>query len=91
MKYLSALLALVVLPLAALAQGATRLPAISVITFTPGSNTATMNGRMMPGGRDLYYVQAGVGAIPRDGKYLITVGAGAPAAPTPYSLTVSLQ
>ncbi|HSS87321.1 MAG TPA: hypothetical protein VLL30_26540 [Reyranella sp.] len=92
MKYLSALLALVVLPLAALAQGVTPLPPISVITFTPGSNTATMNGRMMPGGRDLYYVQAGVGAIPRDGKYLITVGAGAsgPAAPTPYSLTVSL-
>jgi hypothetical protein len=146
MKYLSALLALVLLPLAALAQGVTPLPPMSVITFTPGSNTATMNGQMVPGGRDLYYVQAKagqtmnvsvtsaapvafqvyhpdatvaraadgsplitgktlpdagpndnaqawVGAIPRDGKYLITVGAGASgsAAPTPYSLTVSLQ
>lgn len=144
MKYPSALVALVLLPLAALAQGVTPLPPMSVITFTPGSNTATMNGRMMPGGRDLYYVQAKagqtmnvsvssaapiafqvynpdatvaraadgsplitgktlpdagpndnaqawVGAIPRDGKYLITVGTGGPAAPTPYSLTVSLQ
>jgi len=61
MKYLSALLALVLLPLAALAQGVTPLPPMSVITFTPGSNTATMNGQMMPGGRDLYYVQAKAG------------------------------
>jgi hypothetical protein len=146
MKYLSALVALILLPLAALGQGVTTLPPMSVITFNPGSNTSTKNGQMVPGGRDLYYVQAKagqtmnisvspaaaiafqvynpdatvtraadgsplitgktlpdagpndnaqawVGAIPRDGKYLITVGAGpsGPAAPTPYNLTVSLQ
>ena len=61
MKYLSALLALVLLPLAALAQGVTPLPPMSVITFTPGSNTATMNGQMVPGGTDLYYVLAKAG------------------------------
>jgi hypothetical protein len=146
MKYLSALVALVLLPLDALAQAVTTLPPMSVITFNPGSNTSTMNGQVVPGGRDLYYVQAKagqtmnvsvsstasiafqvynpdatvaraadgsplitgktlpdagpndnaqawVGAIPRDGKYLITVGAGpsGPMAPTPYSLTVSMQ
>ena len=146
MKNPSALVALLLLPLAAFAQGVTALPPMSVITFTPGSNTATMNGQMVPGGRDLYYVQAKagqtmnvslssaapltfqvynsetavaraadgsplitgrtlpdagpndnaqawVGAIPRDGTSLITDGAGpsAPTAPTPYSLTVSLQ
>jgi hypothetical protein len=146
MRYLSALIGLVLLPLAALGQSVTTLPPISVITFNPGSNTSTKNGQMVPGGRDLYYVQAKagqtmnvsvssaapiafqvynpdatvaraadgsplitgktlpdagpndnaqawVGAIPRDGKYLITVGAGpsGPVAPTPYSLTVSLQ
>ena len=146
MKNPSALVALLLLPLAAFAQGVTALPPMSVITFTPGSNTTTMNGQMVPGGRDLYYVQAKagqtmnvslssaapltfqvynsetavaraadgsplitgktlpdagpsdnarawIGAIPRDGKYLITVGAGASgsAAPTPYSLTASLQ
>ena len=116
---------------------------MSAITFAPGSTTATMNGQMVPGGRDLYYVQAKagqtmnvsissaapitfqvynsettvaraadgsplitgktlpdagpsdnarawIGAIPRDGKYLIAVGGGL-AAPAPYSLTVSLQ
>jgi hypothetical protein len=146
MKYLSALIALVLLPLAALAQAVTTLPPMSVITFNPGSNTSTKSGQMVPGGRDLYYVQAKagqtmnvsvssaapiafqvynpdttvaratdgsplitgktlpdagpndnaqawVGAIPRDGNYLITVSAGpsGPVAPTPYSLTVSLQ
>jgi hypothetical protein len=146
MKYLSALVALVVLPLAALAQGVTTLPPMTVITFNPGSNTSTMNGQMVLGGRDLYYAQAKagqtmnvsvssaapiafqvynpdatvaraadgsplitgktlpdagpndnaqawVGAIPRDGKYLITVGAGpsGPVVPTAYSLTVSVQ
>ena len=102
---------------------------MSTITFNPGSNKSTMNGQLVPGGRDLYYVQAKagqtmtvsvasaaaiafqvytpdttvaraadgtplitgttlpdagpndnaqawVGAIPRDGKYLITVGTG---------------
>jgi hypothetical protein len=146
MKHLPALVALLLLPLAALAQGVTALPPMSVITFSPGSNTTTLNGQMMPGGRDLYYVeakagqtmnvsissaapiafqvynpdttvaravdasplvtgktlpdagpnanaQAWIGAIPRDGKYLIAVGGGpgGPAAPTPYGLTVSLQ
>lgn len=146
MKYLSALIALVLLPLAALAQGVTTLPPMSVITFNPGSNTSTKNGQLAPGGRDLYYVQAKagqtmnvsvvsagpiafqvynpettvaraadgsplitgktlpdagpndnarawIGALPRDGNYLIAVGAGpgGPGAPTPYSLTVSLQ
>jgi hypothetical protein len=146
MKYLSALVALVLLPLVALAQGVTTLPPMTVITFNPGSNTATKNGQMVPGGRDLYYVQAKagqtmnisvasaapiafqvynpdatvaraadgsplitgktlpdagpndnaqawVGAIPRGGNHLITVGAGpsGPVAPTPYSLTVSVQ
>ena len=138
MKYLSALLALVLLPMAALAQGVTALPPMTVITFKPGSNTATMNGQLAPGGRDPYYVQAKagqtmnvsvaaaasitfqvynpdttvaraadgsplitgktlpdagpndkaqawIGALPRDGKYLIAVGAGpgGQAAPTP--------
>ena len=32
-----------------------------VITFAAGKNTATMNGQMAPGGRDLYYVQAKAG------------------------------
>jgi hypothetical protein len=146
MRYLSALIGLVLLPLAALGQSVTTLPPISVITFNPGSNTSTKNGQMVPGGRDLYYVQAKagqtmnvsvssaapiafqvynpdatvaraadgsplitgktlpdagpndnaqawVGAIPRDGNYLITVGAGpsGPVAPTPYGLTVSMQ
>jgi hypothetical protein len=147
MKRRTALVAtLALLPLAALAQGVTTLPPMTVITFNPGSNTATMNGQMVPGGRDLYYVQAKagqamnvsissagplafqvyspdttvaraadgsplitgrtlpdagpgdnaqawVGAIPRDGNYLITVGGGpsGPSAATPYSLTVSLQ
>jgi hypothetical protein len=111
MKHLTALaLALALLPLAALAQAVTTLPPMSAITFNPGSNKSTTNGQMVPGGRDLYYVQAKagktlpdagpndnaqawVGAIPRDGNYLITVGAGpsGPIAPTPYSLTVSLQ
>jgi hypothetical protein len=146
MKYLPALVALVLLPLAALAQAVTALPPMTVITFAPGSTTSTMNGQIVPGVRDLYYVQAKagqtmnvsiasaaaiafqvynpdatvaraadgsplitgktlpdagpndnaqawVGAIPRDGKYLITVGAGpsGPTAPAPYSLTVSLQ
>jgi hypothetical protein len=37
--------------------------------------------------------KAWVGAIPRDGNYLVAVGAanGGPTAPTPYTLTVSLQ
>jgi hypothetical protein len=127
MKILSALVALLLLPLAAFAQAVTALPPMSAITFSPGSTTATMNGQMEPGGRDLYYVQskagqtmnvslssaapltfqvydsetavaraadgsplitgktlpdagpndnarAWIGAIPRDGKYLIAVG-----------------
>jgi hypothetical protein len=145
MKNHSALVALLLLllPLAACGQAVTALPPMSAITFAPGSTTATMNGQMVPGGRDLYYVQAKagqtmnlslssaapltfqvynsetavaraadgsplitgktlpdagpsdsarawIGAIPRDGKYLIAVGGGL-TAPAPYSLTVSLQ
>ena len=143
MKNPSALVALLLLPLATFAQGVTALPPMSVITFAAGKNTATMNGQMAPGGRDLYYVQAKagqtmnvslssaapltfqvynsetavaraadgsplitgktlpdagpsdnarawIGAIPRDGKYLIAVGGGL-AAPAPYSRMVTLQ
>jgi hypothetical protein len=143
MKNPSALVALLLLPLAAFAQGVTALPPMSVITFAAGQNTATMNGQMVPSGHDLYYVQAKagqtmnvslssaapltfqvynsetavaraadgsplitgktlpdagpsdnarawIGAIPRDGKYLIAVGGGL-ATPAPYSLMVTLQ
>jgi hypothetical protein len=146
MKSLSALAVLLLLPLAAFAQGVTALPPMTVVTFAPGSNTATMNGQLTPGSRDIYYVQAKagqtmnvsivsaapiafqvynpettvaraadgsplitgktlpdagpadnarawIGALPRDGKYLIAVGGGPGGlvAPTPYGLTVSLQ
>ena len=143
MKILSALVVLLLLPLAAFAQAVTAPPPMSAITFAPGSTTATMKGQMEPGGRDLYYVQgkagqtmnvslssaapltfqvynsetavsraadgsplitgktlpdagpsdnarAWIGAIPRDGRYLIAVSAGL-AASAPYSLMVSLQ
>ncbi len=61
MKNLSALVALLLLPLAAFARAVTALPPISAITFAPGSTTATMNRQMVPGGRDLYYPQAKAG------------------------------
>src|SRR5260370_17899524 len=83
MKYLSALVALILLPLATLAQGVTALPPMTVITFSPGSNTATMNGQMAPGGRDLYYVQAKAGQTMN-----VSVASAAPIAfqvPTPPS------
>ena len=151
MKRVCVLLSILVLPICAvpaLAQSVQPLPPMSVITFEPGTTQTKMNGQMVPGGRDLYYVlakagqslnvsvapatagiafqvygtdtviaraadgsplvqgktlpnagpndnaQAWIGAIPRDGNYLITVGAadtGGPVALTPYTLTVSLQ
>ena len=151
MKRVCVLLSFLVLPILAvpaLAQSVTTLPPMSVITFEPGTTQTKMNGQMVPGGRDLYYVlakagqtlnvsvasaaagiafqvyvpdtvvargadgspliqgktlpnagaadnaQAWIGAIPRDGNYLITVGAadsGGPTVLTPYTLTVSLQ
>jgi hypothetical protein len=60
MKSLPAL-AVLLLPLVAFAQGVTALPPMTVITFAPGSNTATVKGQLMPGGRNLYYVQAKAG------------------------------
>lgn len=146
MKCITVLLALVLLPLAVLAQGVNTLPQMPAITFSPGSTQSTVNGQMAPGGRYLYSVQAKagqtlnvsvasatrlafqvytpdatvaraadgsplvsgktlpdagpndnaqawIGAIPRNGNYLILVGPGpgGVTAPTPYSLTVSLQ
>jgi hypothetical protein len=61
MKYLPTLVAFALLPLAAYAQGVTSLPPMTVITFSPGSNTSTVNGQLAPGGRDLYSVQAKAG------------------------------
>ena len=61
MKFLAALAALALLPLAALAQSVTALPPMSVITFKAGSNQSTMTGQSVPGGRDLYYVKAKAG------------------------------
>lgn len=49
------------LPLPALGQGVTSLPAISTIVFKPGATTATVSGRVVPGGRTLYYVAAQAG------------------------------
>lgn len=151
MKRVCVLLSFLVLSLFAVpafAQSVQTLPPMSVITFEPGTTRTKMNGQMVPGGRDLYYVlakagqtlnvsiasapagiafqvygpdtaiaraadgsplvqgrtlpnagpndnaQAWIGAIPRDGNYLITVGAadtGGPVALTSYTLAVSLQ
>jgi hypothetical protein len=66
-------------------------PDATVARAADGSPLIT--GKTLPDAGPNDNAQAWVGAIPRDGKYLITVGAGASgsAAPTPYSLTVSLQ
>ena len=61
MKFLFAFAAIALLPLAALAQGATALPPMTVITFNAGSNQSTVTGQSVPGGRDLYYVKAKAG------------------------------
>jgi hypothetical protein len=45
----------------ALTQPVVTLPPTSTIIFTPGSTVSTVNGRMAPGARDLYYVQAKAG------------------------------
>lgn len=58
---------------------------------------AIVNGRTLPDAGPKDKAKAWIGAIPRDGNYLIlvTMGPGAAgssaAAPSPYSLTVSLQ
>lgn len=58
---------------------------------------AIVKGRTLPDAGPNDNAKAWIGAIPRDGNYLIlvtmapsTLGSGAPA-PTPYSLTVSLH
>jgi hypothetical protein len=132
---------------AARAQPVNTLPAMSTITFPPGSNTSSANGQIAPGGRGAFYVMAKagqtlmisvrspaaavsfqvfrpnaalakandgmplvtgptlpdagpgdnaqdwIGAIPRDGNYLILVGQapGGPPTPTPFNLVVTLQ
>ena len=74
--------------------------AIAFQVYTPETSVARaadgsplISGRTLPDAGPNDNAQAWVGAIPRDGNYLITVGAGpsGPPAPTPYSLTVSLQ
>jgi hypothetical protein len=66
-------------------------PDATVARAADGSPLIT--GKTLPDAGPNDNAQAWVGAIPRDGNYLITVGAGTngPIAPTPYSLTVSLQ
>ena len=64
MKRVCVLLSFLMLPIfavAALAQSVQTLPPMSVITFEPGTTRTTMNGQMVPGGRDLYYVLAKAG------------------------------
>ena len=52
-----------------------------------------ITGKTLPDAGPNDNARAWIGALPRDGNYLIAVGAGpgGPGAPTPYSLTVSLQ
>jgi hypothetical protein len=59
----------------------------------PAAAGPLITGKTLPDAGPNDNAQAWVGAVPCDGKYLITLGAGAsgPAAPTPYSLTVSLR
>ena len=64
MKRPAALLVLLLSPFAgypASTQPVVTLPPVSTITFTPGSIVTTTNGRLTPGGRDLYYVAAKAG------------------------------
>jgi hypothetical protein len=66
-------------------------PDATVARAADGSPLIT--GKTLPDAGPNDNAQAWVGAIPRGGNYLITVGAGpsGPVAPTPYSLTVSVQ
>ena len=80
-------------------------PAASIATFQVFHSDATLEkgadgmaivkGRTLPDAGPNDNAKAWIGAIPRDGNYLILVTMGAPGsgtpAPTPYSLTVSLQ
>lgn len=43
------------------AQPVNPLPAMTTITFPAGQNTSTVTGDAMPGGRNVYYVQAKAG------------------------------
>lgn len=54
---------------------------------------AVVTGRTLPDAGPGDNAKAWIGAIPRDGNYLILVamGAGGASAPSPYNLTVSLQ
>ncbi len=54
---------------------------------------AVVAGRALPDAGPSDNAKAWIGALPRDGNYLITVtlGAGTTAAPVPYNLTVALQ
>ena len=73
---------------------------IAFQVYTPETTLAkgadgspVVNGATLPNAGPAANAKAWVGAIPRDGNYLITVGSagGGPPAPTPHSLTVSLQ
>ncbi len=74
---------------------------IAFEVYTPDTTVAKaddgaplVKGKSLPNAGPKDDAKAWVGAIPRDGDYLITVGAtapGGPPNPTPYSLTVSLQ
>ncbi len=54
---------------------------------------AIVAGRALPDAGPSDNAKAWIGAIPRDGNYLILVaaGAGGAAAPSPYNLTIALQ
>ena len=45
----------------AVAQPVNALPAMTTVTFPPGSSTSTLAGQLGPGGRNVYYVQAKAG------------------------------
>ena len=55
--------------------------------------TAAVSGRALPDAGPSDNAKAWIGAMPRDGNYLIlvTMSAGGGSAPTPYNLAVSLQ
>ena len=75
------------------ASGATFQVFHSDATLEKGADgMAIVKGRTLPDAGPSDNAKAWIGAIPRDGNYLVlvTMGPGA-AAPAPYSLTVSLQ
>jgi cytochrome c1 len=75
-------------------------PSLSFRVYRPDTTLAKaadgsplIEGKTLPDAGPADNAQAWVGAIPRDGNYLITVGMGpsGPLVPTPYALTVALQ